>query len=347
MARASDPSGAARRADAAVVPGLADPPRRSAPGAGDARRRCLGPGRDHLRADPDPDHRRPALHARPVPTSWTPPPACRWAWPTRCFVWLDEPEAFAAETQVYGDPHRDRDWRYHLRPLQADDRGVPGRRPRPVAGGRKVRRGRRLRDRRAGRYLRQRRPFEGACHGRDGLGVRSVGRRLLFPRPARPCRRSRACWPHRWTGACSSPARPVASRLLDRPWRLADGPTRLGGGRGDRGAGRLVLIASGLGLRLAASRSRISISSFSSPGVGAGGASGAGSAASARRMLLTSLTSRNTTAATIRNWIRVLMKAPYWMATFSIASVDRVFGLEHPFQLGEVQAAGQPGRSAA
>ena len=34
------------------------------------------------------------------------------------------------------------------------------------------------------------------------------------------------------------------------------------------------------------------------------------------------LTSRKTTKATIRNWIRVLMKAPYWMATSSIASVS-------------------------
>ena len=55
--------------------------------------------------------------------------------------------------------------------------------------------------------------------------------------------------------------------------------------------------------------------------LGAAGAAGAGSAASWRRISLTSLTSRKTTEATMKNWITVLMKAPYWIATFSIASV--------------------------
>src|SRR5215217_8464701 len=56
------------------------------------------------------------------------------------------------------------------------------------------------------------------------------------------------------------------------------------------------------------SRSRISTSS-ASDGVGAAG-SAAGSSACWRRRLLTILTSTNTAAATIRNWMMVLMKAP-------------------------------------
>src|SRR6185436_19725281 len=79
-------------------------------------------------------------------------------------------------------------------------------------------------------------------------------------------------------------------------------------------------------LRSTFRRSRIS-TSRASCGVGGGGGTGAGWAASQRRTAFMPFTSQNTTQATIMNLIEVLMKAPYLIATSSLALVSGLSGL--------------------